>query len=486
MDTYHFDRQIDRFFEQITDVVTMMLIVIIAFLVLVVILKKYYDFFSGLYKLNLRTGLYPRGICFGRHGIKYVYSPVNQEGHVAVVSKSGGGKTSSILIPTIRAWVEENYTSTKSKIEGTASYIIDISGDIVSSIDKDPSVRVFEPLDPSTPVYDVFGQIQSLESRMEQVDALETLSYILIPEEATQDAAIYYESNGRQLLQATLISLFFNGMSFLEICRTVANSTANALIKRLIELKTPEAIPYFIKYDDLTPQQMSNIYDAVHDALRKFSSTSLAHAFDTSRIDAEILTAASVEDYNLFFVMPDDVMKQNTIIVRVITEQILNHIAARPLYTGRRILLALDEFGSFGKLDLLEAAEKYRKRYCRLMILFQDINRIDKNWSHEDRESLFANMEYILCLGTSAYETQLFLANRIGKRYLKKRTYNSKTGVTVSEHFDYPLEPYRFGKCRWHLYIISNNEFMRLRKSFIPELHRILKRTRDLVKHFLK
>lgn len=474
------DYQIHRMMEQISDAITMMFICIIICVILAIIVKSYADYFSGLYNLHLKTGFSPRGLCFGKHGLKYTYSPAEREGHVAVISKSGGGKTRSVLIPTLRAWIAENHRRPRHELltrisgrrrqrpAGTAGFFIDISGDIISAINSsDPSVRIFEPLDPKTLIYDVFGGIRKLPNRIAEVDALISLSYLLIPEDASQDASVYYERTGRQLLQATLISFYFEGMDFLEICRAVASCTASSLLEKLVQLKTPEAIPYFIKYDDLTPQQMSNIYDAVHDALEPFSNPAVAHAFDISRTDAEILTAASVEHYNIFFVIPDNKMQQYSAVVRVVTEQVLDHIAGRPLYSGKRILLALDEFGSFGKLDILSAAEKYRKRRCRIMILFQDINRIDMNYSHAEREALFANVEYVLCLGTSAAETQLFLADRVGRRYLKKKSYNIKTGVTLSEHFDYPIEPYKFGRCRWHLYVIGNNEYLRIRKNFI-------------------
>ena len=482
MDGYQFHQTLNEFEETLANFLITALTVILFVLIIAMIVKSYFDLLSGLYKLNLRCSFVPRGICFGKHGLKYVYSPADKEGHVAVVSKSGGGKTTSILVPTIRSWIGENYNCADDNNIGTAGFYIDISGDIVSNIDfGDPTVRIIEPLNPSTLVYDVFGKIRLLSDRITEVDALIALSYILIPEKASDDAAIYYEKTGRQMLQATLISLYFDGLCFLDICRLVSRSTAKALIDKLVSLKIPEAIPYFIKFDDLTPQQVSNIFDSVHDALEQFANPAVAHAFDTSRQDVEILNAESVENYNLFLVLPDNKKDQYSIMLRIITEQILNHIAERPLYTGKRILLAIDEFGSFGKLNILEAAEKYRKRFCRLIILFQDIKRIDKNWDYADRESLFSNMEYVLCLGTSAHETQMFLADRIGKKKKKKKSYNTKTGVTTSEQFAYPVEPYRFGKCRWRLYVISENEYMKLRKTFIPELHKLVQKAKKAV-----
>lgn len=44
------------------------------------------------------------GVVFGKKGMKVVYSPSDQEGHIVCMGGSGVGKTSSLLIPTLRSW----------------------------------------------------------------------------------------------------------------------------------------------------------------------------------------------------------------------------------------------------------------------------------------------------------------------------------------------------------------------------------------------
>ena len=79
------------------------------------------DFKSNLVKrksqLKRTSKSKAKGIIFGKQGLSLVYSPTQQEGHVAVFGGSGLGKTSALLIPTLRSW------------SGT-SFTIDISGDI--------------------------------------------------------------------------------------------------------------------------------------------------------------------------------------------------------------------------------------------------------------------------------------------------------------------------------------------------------------------
>ena len=73
------------------------------------------------------------------------YSPEQDEGHILVLGPSGTGKTSALLIPTLRSW------------KGTA-LVVDISGDIASHVDV-PNKIVFDPTSDNCIPYDVFFSI---------------------------------------------------------------------------------------------------------------------------------------------------------------------------------------------------------------------------------------------------------------------------------------------------------------------------------------
>ena len=215
MNSYQINQSINEIMQTIYTVFMTVIIVIALSVVLFIIVKHYLDFFTNLRRLGLKTGIEIKGIPIARHGLRSVYIPFKSEGHMAVISTTGGGKTHKLLTHVIDAWIGDKILdSDESK---NAGYYIDISGDIVSCIDQeDPSVKIFEPLNAeSRIVYDPFGEISTLPSRILQLDALSALSYLLIPAEATQDAAVYYERTGRDFLQAILITFFLKGFSFL-------------------------------------------------------------------------------------------------------------------------------------------------------------------------------------------------------------------------------------------------------------------------------
>lgn len=449
---YKYNLFLENLIENIAIFICNVIFILVVVAICILVFKYYGKLLMGLKKLKVHTGFKPKGLVFGRHGLRYVYSPTNAEGHTAVLSKTGGGKTRSILIPTICAW------------EGNG-YYIDISGDIVKNVEKENMV-VFEPLEPKTVPYDVFGLIDLLPTRTTKIEALCTLAYTMIPEDARDDTSKYYERTGREFLQACFITYYLKGLSFLQICDHVVNHSIEEILNEIAAVNEPEAIPKIVQFSGLKSAQLANIYDAPHHALEIFRSPSIRHAFDCQK-DHFAIKADAVEKYNIFFVLPDDKKIQYALVLRLITSQILEYISARELYQGKKILIAIDEFGSFGKLSVQEPLEKYRKRGCRIMLLFQSISQLDANYSLNEREIIFDNIQYTVCLGTTGIKSQQFLADLIGKRLIKKHSYSKYKRPNINVVERYPIEPYKFGKCFSSLYLISNNEYMKLRKNFI-------------------
>lgn len=82
-----------------------------------------------------------RGVLLGQKYGLLAYSPERDEGHIIVMGPSGTGKTSALLIPTLRSW------------QGTA-LVVDISGDISANVDT-PNKIIFDPMTKDCTPYDV-------------------------------------------------------------------------------------------------------------------------------------------------------------------------------------------------------------------------------------------------------------------------------------------------------------------------------------------
>mgnify|MGYP000850872928 CR=1 FL=1 len=68
-----------------------------------------------------------QGVLLGKKFGLMAYSPEQDEGHILVMGPSGTGKTSALLIPTLRSW------------QGTA-LVVDISGDISANVQTENKI----------------------------------------------------------------------------------------------------------------------------------------------------------------------------------------------------------------------------------------------------------------------------------------------------------------------------------------------------------
>lgn len=116
-----------------------------------------------------------RGVLLGKKYGLLAYSPEQNEGHIIVMGPSGTGKTSALLIPTLRSW------------QGTA-LVVDISGDISANVDT-PNKIIFDPTAANCVPYDVFASIDAAPDDSERQERLEQLAYLLLPDKATDSEA---------------------------------------------------------------------------------------------------------------------------------------------------------------------------------------------------------------------------------------------------------------------------------------------------------
>ena len=105
--------------------------------------------------LAYRQPAQARGILFGKKLSLLAYSPEQDEGHILVMGPSGTGKTSALLIPTLRSW------------QGTA-LVVDISGDISANVNT-PNKIVFDPTSENCIPYDVFASINEVTDDTEAI-----------------------------------------------------------------------------------------------------------------------------------------------------------------------------------------------------------------------------------------------------------------------------------------------------------------------------
>lgn len=397
------------------------------------------------------------GLVFGLYKKKIVCSPTSQEGSCIVFGGSGTGKTSAVLIPTLNAW------------QGT-SFTIDISGDISQNCQM-PQKIIYTPEDPQTMPYNVFATIDTLTDKEQQNELLEQLAIQLMPDRpALSDASKFYETEGRKILLASLIAFYHQGMDFVQICEKIFQHSWKDLFRLIDSSENLTARQYINSFEGASETNTSGCKQACDAAIRLFATNwKLKKSLRRPKNNETAISPESVETHNVFVCIPDTKLMLYGQLTHLITAQMLDHFGSRSNNSKTNILLAIDEFASFGKLEITDALRKYRKKHVRVMLLTQSLADIDMIYGINERNAILNNCPFKVILSAQDTETQEFFSKLIGKeKHTEYSLTKSPTGnsYTSRETLDYSIEASTLAHLKDQLILLYPNGYLYLNKNY--------------------
>lgn len=406
------------------------------------------------------------GVIFGKKGSKLCISRPEDIFHCLCTGGTGSGKTSSILIPTLQSIDDAS----------TTSFTIDISGDIYSNCKKMPNKLIFMPESNETILFNIFGFIDDLSTQKAQYEALEQLAFLLMPEkENMQDSALFFLTEGRKILTASLIAFYDSGLDFVEICRKIMSSGWKSLFQEIDLTGNQLASMYISGFRSTSEQNTAGAKQAVDSALKLFATNhTIASSVGRPVKEKASFSPKDIEQSNIFFVLSEDKLELYRPLSNLLVSLIMQYIMQRKTTPeSSSILLSLDEFASLGINEelILAALRRFRKRKCRLLLLTQSLVDFSLLYGSEVTKAILANINFKVLLGNlNETESRRYFAELLGMIEHQKRSIskNSKsTTRTISEEKEFIIEPTEMDKQGKNILIlIGVDGFMKLKKNY--------------------
>ena len=415
--------------------------VMLLVLLLIVYLRGQVNHFPNPFvKKNLvyRHPAQAKGILFGKKFGLLGYSPEQDEGHILVLGPSGTGKTSALLIPTLRSW------------QGTA-LVVDISGDISANVNT-PNKIVFDPTSESCIPYDVFASINAVADETERQERLEQLAYLLLPDKANDsEAGIFFCKNGRKMITAALICYYGMGWGFVEICEFFLGHDWRSLLNDIAKQQNLIANMFISSFAGASEQNTAGCKQAADDALKLFATNDkIKNALRKVPSYEKAISPAMLETSSVYIYIPDEKLKIYGDLLRIITAQSMEYFSSRPTE---------NKFASFGKLQIVESLRKLRKRRIRILVLTQSLADLDMIYGKDERKAMLSNFKFTVLLGCKDAETQEYFSKMIGeKRSLLATDPNQKPQPII--------KPADLAHLEQDLFVICDDGAIRLRKNF--------------------
>ena len=362
--------------------------VMLLVLVLIVYLRGQMNHFPNPFaKKNLvyRHPAQAKGILFGKKFGLLAYSPEQDEGHILVLGPSGTGKTSALLIPTLRSW------------QGTA-LVVDISGDISANVH-------------------------------------------------TENKIIF-------------ICYYGMGWGFVEICEFFLGHDWRSLLNDIAKQQNPIANMFISSFAGASEQNTAGCKQAADDALKLFATNEkIKNALRKSASYEQSISPATLETNSIYVYIPEEKLEIYGDLMRIITAQSMEYFSSRPKENKQMILFCLDEFASFGKLQITPALRRLRKRRIRILVLTQSVSDVDMIYGKDERIAMLGNFKFTVILGCKDTETQEYFSKMIGeKRSLLATDPNQKRQPII--------KPADLAHLEQDLFVICDDGAIRLRKNF--------------------
>ena len=388
-----------------------------------------------------------KGVLFGKKFGLLAYSPEQDEGHILVLGPSGTGKTSALLIPTLRSW------------QGTA-LVVDISGDISANVNTANKI-VFDPTSESCIPYDVFASINAVADETERQERLEQLAYLLLPDKANDsEAGIFFCKNGRKMITAALICYYGMGWGFVEICEFFLGHDWRSLLNDIAKQQNPIANMFISSFAGASEQNTAGCKQAADDALKLFATNEkIKNALRKSASYEQSISPATLETSSIYIYIPDEKLKIYGDLLRIITAQSMEYFSSRPPENKQTILFCLDEFASFGKLQIVESLRKLRKRRIRILVLTQSVSDVDMIYGKDERKAMLGNFKFTVILGCKDTETQEYFSKMIGEKH-------SLLAIDPNQKPQLIIKPADLAHLEQDLFVICDDGAIRLRKNF--------------------
>ena len=257
--------------------------------------------------------------------------PTQREGSIFCAASAGQGKTSALLVPSLRSWTGTSFT-------------IDISGDICKNCPQMPNKILFVPESPITEPYNIFGVIDAMDSEAEQNEALEELAFLLMPEMPNMnDNSKFFLSNGRKILTASLIAFYHTGLDFIEICEKVVGSSYQNLFNDIDQIGNQSAVMYINSFAGANEANTAGCKQACDDALKLFATnTSVKNCLHRPYDGEQGIEPKLIENFNIFVIVPDPKLTLYAPLMNIITSQLMQYIADREVTTDSPQILLSD------------------------------------------------------------------------------------------------------------------------------------------------
>lgn len=250
------------------------------------------------------------------------------------------------------------------------------------------------------------------------------------------------------------------GWNFIEICEFFLGHDWRSLLNDIAKQQNQTANMYISSFAGASEQNTAGCKQAADDALKLFATNEkLKNALRKAASYEQSISPATLETNSIYVYIPEEKLEIYGDLMRIITAQSMEYFSSRPKENKQMILFCLDEFASFGKLQITPALRRLRKRRIRILVLTQSVSDVDMIYGKDERIAMLGNFKFTVILGCKDTETQEYFSKMIGDKPSFGDDSENKNNRPI-------IRPAELAHLKQDLYVICDDGAVRLRKNF--------------------
>lgn len=180
-----------------------------------------------------------------------------------------------------------------------------------------------------------------------------------------------------------------------------------------------------LKY--LVDKEKSSVLTTVGRHLKFLDTPAIAESTATSTFDPAELRNGKM---TIYLILPPEHMRPQMGLLRMWITSFLREIVRGGLQEKNKVYFVLDEAASLGHLEAIDdAIDKYRGYGVRLMLIFQSLGQLKKNFPNGGDQTLLSNTTQVF-FGVNDLPTAEYVSSRLGEKTIIVASGGSSKGTS--------------------------------------------------------
>ncbi len=375
----------------------------------------------------------PNGFTIGKHGRRFVRIPfLNSPEHQLIIGAPGDFKSTCIESAIIYNF---NFADPEEKL--LSMLVVDVKPELSRRgvYEGRDDVYIINPSITDSCGFDVYYALNEKSSDDDLYSRFSMVANTIIKDTGDNE---YFADSARNIFTAFLMYGFIVGMTFGECIDEILDAPVGDLIAQILEddrMDEHKRVKRLVReFDGKTSDGFQDVAMTLKKDLAIFDNMSVKACFAANHPN-KVSPIDLANGKSIFLAIPDHLLVQYSPVFRLILNMCMDYLMSQDesQKTNKRpIWVLIDEFGSIGKLPVLnDVLARGRSKGIQCSLVIQSEGQLDAAYGHDMTRAIKDCCKNTIVFGSNDIPTCEGLSKRTGM-YIEAKTSTTTRGNKLS------------------------------------------------------